>query len=119
VKATEEWEQSHIRGRIKKARVLRDGFLRLYWTCGCSHDGSYRQVKELLSMPQFCSEHKDRPQVSCEICYPDAELQAGLERMQAVQMPTSRGESSKKPKRLDDPVNAKPKRRTWKDDLFG
>lgn len=118
VKCTFPREQVHAQGRIIKARQLRDGFLRLYWACGCSHDGTYKQVKEMLSMPQKCDEHRDRPQVSCETCYPDSELQAGLERMQAIQMPTSRSETRKKPKRLDDP-STKPKKRSWKDELFG
>jgi len=67
-------------------------------------------------MPQSCPEHGAHPQISCEVCYPDSELQMNLERMQSVKLPTSRaGEGKKKPKRLDDTPK---KRRTWRDELF-
>lgn len=69
-------------------------------------------------MPQSCEEHKDRPQVSCEVCYPDDELKAGLARMQAVRVPSAPTGSAprKKPKRLDDLPS---KKKSWRDDMFG
>lgn len=70
-------------------------------------------------MPQPCPEHKEQAQISCETCFPDSELQLGIERMQAVKFPSARPESRKKQKRLDDPSAAPKKRKSWKDDLFG
>lgn len=68
-------------------------------------------------MPQPCNDHPSQPQLSCETCFPDHELQSNLERMQAVKLPTSRvAEGKNKPKRLDSTPR---KKRTWRDDMFG
>lgn len=70
-------------------------------------------------MPQPCDQHS-KPQISCEVCYPDSELQAGLERMQSVKIPSTPipGSPRKKPKRLDDPSTPK-KKRSWRDEMMG
>lgn len=101
-------------------RRFTDTQYHIIYACGCVNLATYEQLKELF-MPQSCPAHLDRPQVSCEVCYPDSELRTGIERMQSMKVPSAPSSSSprKKPRRTDDPTNGPAKRKSWKDELFG
>lgn len=55
-------------------------------------------------------------QINCRQCFTNEELEAEVQALQAVKLPSAPGERSK-PKRAD--ATAKPKKKSWLDDLIG
>lgn len=69
-------------------------------------------------MPNPCDEHGSKPQISCEVCFPNELLESNIRRLQETKIPSAPMGSAprKKPRRLDDAPD-KPRKETWRDKL--